>query len=125
MKCKGYSHLGAACTITMSVAWSRLIRFVPKASPSLKPIYGEPVLSGSEQDIGKLADSGHLQAKIISCGPDGPLSPSATVTDEVVSVGKLLGPLDTASCTDLKCIGLNYKKHSERIWPFLDHSLEN
>jgi hypothetical protein len=76
-------------------------------------LYGEPVAS-TYDDIGAVADAGELQAKVIVVDASGPLSPSAKVTDEVVRVGKLLGPLDWDNCTDIKCIGLNYKKHSER-----------
>ncbi len=95
----------------MSVTWSRLIRFLPEGSSS--PVYGEPIVSsGDYSDIGALADSGSLEAKIIQTDASGPLAETARVTDEIVKVGRLLGPLDLASCTDIKCIGLNYKKHS-------------
>jgi hypothetical protein len=94
-----------------SVSWSRLIRFVPVGGSDV--LYGEPVASNYD-DIGAVADAGELQAKVIVVDASGPLSPSAKVTEEVVRVGKLLGPLDWDNCTDIKCIGLNYKKHSER-----------
>lgn len=94
-----------------SVSWSRLIRFVPAGRSEV--LYGEPVATNYD-DIGAVADAGELQAKVIVVDASGPLSPFAKVTDEVVRVGKLLGPLDWDNCTDIKCIGLNYKKHSER-----------
>lgn len=99
-----------------SVAWSRLIRFIPAEGSSSTPIFGEPVSPNNDySDIGALADSGKLEAKVIETDASGPLSDSAKVTDKVVKVGKLLGPLDFNTCTDIKCIGLNYKKHSECI----------
>ncbi|GFZ44265.1 hypothetical protein JCM24511_01987 [Saitozyma sp. JCM 24511] len=93
-----------------SVSWSRLIRFVPAGRSEV--LYGEPVATNYD-DIGAVADAGELQAKVFVVDASGPLSPSAKVTDEVVRVGKLLGPLDWDNCTDIKCIGLNYKKHIE------------
>jgi hypothetical protein len=93
-----------------SLSWSRLIRFIPVGSTL--PLYGEPV-ADSYADIGVLADSGNLSARVILVDSEGPLSPSARVTSETLKVDKLLGPLDAQSCTDIKCIGLNYKKHSE------------
>jgi hypothetical protein len=96
-------------------SWSRLIRFIPTGSTI--PIYGEPV-AHSYTDIGALADAGELSARVILVDSDGPLSPSARVTDEILRVAKLLGPLDAQSCTDIKCIGLNYKKHSESAYRF-------
>ncbi|WWC58904.1 uncharacterized protein I303_101449 [Kwoniella dejecticola CBS 10117] len=90
------------------VSWSRLIRFIPSGSSS--PVYGEPVAS-DYTDIGALADVGKLEAKIVKTDGSGPLSETAVVTVEVVKVGSLLGPLSLDTCTDIKCIGLNYKKH--------------
>lgn len=97
-----------------NVSWTRLIRFHPATSPD-RIIYGEPIGSDDELvDIGALADARSLRAKVIQFDSrDGPLSPSARVTDEVVQVGQLLGPLGMYDVTDIKCIGLNYKKHSE------------
>jgi hypothetical protein len=93
-----------------SVSWSRLIRFSPADSHEV--FYGEPV-ANDYSDIGKLADQGLLTAKVLKVDSEGPLSPNARLTSEILNVGKLLGPLDRSSCTDIKCIGLNYKKHSK------------
>ena len=95
-----------------STTWDRLIRFTADDQPEV--LFGEPVAS-DYTDIGRLADEGKLQAKVIEYGKEGPLSHSARVTDKVVSVTKLLGPLDLETCTDIKCIGLNYKKHSTLV----------
>lgn len=91
-------------------AWSRLIRFTSSDVEGVQ--YGEPVAS-DYVDIGKLADDGKLRAKIIAFDRTGPLSETARVTDREVSVNNLLGPLGLDTCTDIKCIGLNYKRHSQ------------
>ncbi len=100
-----------------SVQWTRLIRFTTTttdSSSSEEILFGEPIGSTSSlKDIGALADAGNLEAKVIEVDASGPLSSSARVTDRVVKVGKLLGPLGMNDVTDIKCIGLNYKKHSE------------
>ncbi|ORY24550.1 hypothetical protein BCR39DRAFT_546370 [Naematelia encephala] len=93
------------------VSWSRLIRFVPAEDPS-SILYGEP--QGDDfGDIGALADDGRLKAAVIEVDSSGPLSDSAKLTETILTVGKLLGPLAPDDCTDIKCIGLNYKKHIE------------
>lgn len=113
------------------VSWTRLIRFHPAVAadqPQLEPsaiLYGEPIVHDDDDaDIGALADAGHLTARVIDVlAGQGPLSPSARVTDRVVPVGRLLGPLGVQDVTDIKCIGLNYRKHSEQqhvvveAWP--------
>lgn len=97
--------------LTMSsVSWSRLIRFNPAGSQQV--FYGEPI-ANDYSDIGSLADRGLLTARVLQVDSEGPLSPNARLTSEALTVAKLLGPLDRSSCTDIKCIGLNYKKHSE------------
>jgi len=93
-----------------TVSWSRLIRFVPVSDPN-GIFYGEPV-GDSFDDIGALADAGRLEAAVIEVDHTGPLSETATVSDRIEKVAKLLGPLGPDSCTDIKCIGLNYRKHS-------------
>lgn len=92
------------------MSWSRLIRFSTLDAPDI--LYGEPVAE-DYTDIGKLADEGKLQARVVEYGIEGPLSKTARVTDQTVKVDKLYGPLDQSTCTDIKCIGLNYKKHSQ------------
>ena len=90
--------------------WSRLIRFLPAGSAT--PAYGDPITAPGV-DVADAADAGELDARIIEVDASGPLSPSAKVTDEVVRVAKLLGPLGLNDVPDIKCIGLNYRKHSE------------
>lgn len=92
-------------------SWKRLIRFSPTSDPT-KLLYGEPVADNYD-DIGALADSGKLRAKVVVVGDDGPLAVSAEVTDRMEDVGRLLSPLSSRDCPGIKCIGLNYKKHSK------------
>jgi hypothetical protein len=92
-----------------ALSWTRLIRFT--TSDSTEVYYGEPI-ADDFSDLGRLADHGLLSAKIVAIDTEGPLSSTARVTDQIVKVSRLLGPLDQSWCTDIKCIGLNYKKHS-------------
>lgn len=94
------------------VAWTRLIRFIPRGASNV--VYGEPVGSDAElADIGATADAGKLTARVVQVGAEGPLAPSAKVTDEVLPVGQLLGRLAVQDVPEVKAIGLNYAKHSE------------
>ncbi len=95
-----------------NVSWSRLIRFTPSSDPNTI-FYGEPLGDANAlDDIGNLAEAGRLEAAIIEVDGSGPLSDSAKVTKRIEKVGRLLGPLGIEHCTDIKCIGLNYRKHS-------------
>jgi hypothetical protein len=103
--------------------WSRLIRFVPKGGD--KVVYGEA--TNGFEDVGKAAEAGTLKAKVLRV-PSSIFLDNVEITDEEVTVGKLLGPLSMSDVTDIKvrrawqgtgpsltrrqCIGLNYTKHS-------------
>lgn len=94
----------------MRVAWSRLIRFVATDGRTL---YGEPILTNPDFDIGDTTEKSGLQAKVVK-GQDVYDTTGATkVTDEVVTVKKLLGPLAPADVPILRCVGLNYATHSK------------
>ena len=94
------------------VPWTRLIRFQQPGSSKI--LYGEPVAE-DYSDLGQLASGGGLKAKIIQPGQDGEgiWSTETKVTDEIVNVGTLLGPLGVKDVSIIKCIGLNYKLHSK------------
>ncbi|ANB14626.1 Fmp41p [Sugiyamaella lignohabitans] len=88
------------------VAWKRLIRFVATDG---KVYRGEPIIS-ENQDLGKLAEDGtKLSAKLIK--GDDIFSEDTVVTNEVLEVSKLLGPLAPTDVPIVKCVGLNYMKH--------------
>ncbi|EXJ54895.1 uncharacterized protein A1O5_12961 [Cladophialophora psammophila CBS 110553] len=92
----------------MRVAWTRAIRFV---APDGRVLRGEPILPASDVDIGKLTEADALQAKVI-VGDDLYDESGATyVSEEVVAVKKLLGPLAQSNVPILRCIGLNYLRH--------------
>lgn len=87
-----------------TTAWQRIIRFVAENG---KTYYGEPIAPLSE-DIGVLFKSGKtLEAKIVT----GDIFTDAVVTDEIVKVAQLLGPLTADQVPIFRCIGLNYLKH--------------
>lgn len=87
------------------VAWNRLIRFVATDG---KIYYGEPLVPEGE-DVGKAARKGKaLEAKKLA---GDIFSSEATLTNEVVGVQKLLGPLDRSQVPLIRCVGLNYMKH--------------
>jgi hypothetical protein len=93
----------------MAIAWNRLIRFVATDGRILR---GEPILPSPDFDLGSTTAETQLQAKIIS-GIDPYDTTGATkVTDEVATVKELLGPLSQADVPILRCVGLNYAKHS-------------
>lgn len=93
-----------------------MIRFV---GPDGLVHYGEPILSSERTDIGKLEKG--LSAKIIE---GNAFSEDCTVTDKVLTVEKLLGPLTRFDVPTTRCIGLNYAKHSKFlcIWQVHLHS---
>ncbi|RCK66978.1 Fumarylacetoacetate hydrolase domain-containing protein 2 [Candida viswanathii] len=90
------------------MSWKRLIRFVAQDG---KIYRGEPILTGSDYDVGrKFLDGEQIQARVIQ-GDN--IFEDAVVTDQVLDVKKLLGPLAQSDVPIVKCIGLNYSKHIE------------
>lgn len=92
----------------MSVAWERLIRFVAEDGRVLR---GEPILPDADFDLGTTTEDTKLEAKIIEGDDIYDTTGKTLVTDEVVTVKKLLGPLAQADVPILRCVGLNYQKH--------------
>lgn len=93
----------------MKVAWQRLIRFVSTDGRTLR---GEPILPTSEFDIGDAVEQTRLQARVIEGDDIYDTTGATRVTDEVVTVKTLLGPLTPADVPILRCVGLNYATHS-------------
>lgn len=88
------------------VTWTRLIRFVATDGKTYK---GEPIVSDDE-DIGKLHESGQkLQAREVK--GDDIFSDECVVTDNLLEVKTLLGPLRPDDVPLVKCVGLNYMNH--------------
>jgi hypothetical protein len=94
----------------MPVAWERLIRFVAEDGRTLR---GEPILPHPDFDLGTTTEETKLQAKVIKGDDIYDTSGGTVVSDEVVTVKKLLGPLTQSEVPIFRCVGLNYAKHSE------------
>jgi hypothetical protein len=98
----------------MKLAWERLIRFIATDGRVLR---GEPILPSPDFDLGYTTEETKLQARVI-VGTDIYDTTGATkVTEDVVTVKKLLGPLAQDDVSILRCVGLNYAKHStSSLW---------
>ena len=95
----------------MSPSWKRLIRF---ESTDGKVLRGEPILPSPDFDVGSTTEETGLKAKVISVANNDIFDPETKVTNEEVTVKKLLGPVTTEEVPIIRCIGLNFKKHSAR-----------
>lgn len=93
----------------MSLPWKRLIRFVATDGRILR---GEPIVS-NDVDLGFVTESDQIQARVISGDDIYDTTGKTRVTDEVVTVKTLLGPLAREEVPILRCVGLNYAKHSK------------
>ncbi|KAG4440545.1 hypothetical protein IFR05_003961 [Cadophora sp. M221] len=92
----------------MKVVWERLIRFVATDGRILR---GEPILPSEDFDLGFIDESTKLQAKVVQGDDIYDTTGKTKVTDEIVTVKKLLGPLAQGDVDLLRCVGLNYAKH--------------
>lgn len=93
----------------MRVVWDRLIRFVATDGRILR---GEPILPTPDFDLGTTTEETKLQAKIITGSDPYDTTGKTKVSEEVVTVKRLLGPLGQEDVDILRCVGLNYAKHS-------------
>src|SRR5260370_19855254 len=98
----------------MKVAWERLIRFVATDG---RVLYGEPILPSPEFDLGDTEPETQLEAKVVTGGDLYDTTGATKVTNEVVTVQHLLGPLVPRDVPILRCVGLNYLTHSKRVFP--------
>lgn len=94
----------------MKVPWTRLIRFV---STDGRVLRGEPILPSEDFDLGNVSESDQLKAKIIKGEDPFDTTGQTVVSDEIVTVKKVLGPLAKEEVPILRCVGLNYAKHSK------------
>ncbi|KAF2168889.1 hypothetical protein M409DRAFT_65247 [Zasmidium cellare ATCC 36951] len=92
----------------MSPTWQRLIRFEATDGRVLR---GEPILPQEDFDLGTVTEDTKLQAKVIVGSDIYDGSGESKVSDEVVQVKRLLGPLTAEDVDILRCVGLNYAKH--------------
>ena len=93
----------------MKTAWKRLIRFEDAQGRTL---YGEPILPSADFDLGRVKETDGLKAKIISGADIFDTTGNTSVSDEAATVTKLLSPLKPQEVPILRCVGLNYAKHS-------------
>jgi hypothetical protein len=94
----------------MSLAWRKLIRFEADDGRILR---GEPILQNSASiDLGLVSVEDKIQAKILSGEDIYDTTGNTHLTDEIVTVAKILGPLTAVEVPILRCVGLNYAKHS-------------
>jgi hypothetical protein len=96
----------------MMPAWTRLIRF---QSTDGRLLRGEPILPSPHFDIGSTTEATHLKAKVLVGDDIYDESGKTLVSDEVVTVKKLLGPLAQEDVPIVRCIGLNFMKHSRSL----------
>lgn len=88
------------------VPWARLVRFV--SAEDDETYYGDAVVPSEDFDIGLPENLSSLTAKIVT---GDPLKRDCKVTDKVVKVKKLLGPLTYRQVPSVLCIGGNYLSH--------------
>ncbi len=99
----------------MQARWSRLIRFLATDGRVLR---GEPILPFADFDLGNVTEEHELKAKIIV--GDDIFGDGVRVSEEVATVKEMLGPLTPSDVPTIRCIGLNYRKHSAYFylaWP--------
>ncbi|KAJ5474647.1 hypothetical protein N7475_004213 [Penicillium sp. IBT 31633x] len=92
----------------MSLPWTRLIRFIATDGRTLR---GEPILPTPTTDLGFTTESDNLQARVIEGSDIYDTTGETRVSDEIVSVKTILGPLAQTDVPILRCVGLNYAKH--------------
>jgi hypothetical protein len=92
------------------VVWHRLIRFVATDGRILR---GEPILPTANFDLGNTTAETKLQAKVIVGADIYDTTGKTKVTNEIVTAKELLGPLAQEDVPILRCVGLNYAKHSK------------
>ena len=100
--------------LIMKLPWKRLIRFEAADGRILR---GEPILATEDFDLGFVKESDRLEAKVITGDDILDTSGKTQVSGEVVQVKKLLGPLAQGDVPILRCVGLNYAKHSQYCTP--------
>lgn len=93
----------------MAPNWDRLIRFIATDGRELR---GQPILPSADFDIGTTTEETGLKAKVIDVKNNDIFDPATKVTDEEVTVKKLLGPVTQDEVPIIRCIGLNFIKHS-------------
>jgi hypothetical protein len=100
----------------MTPSWDRLIRFIATDGRELR---GEPILPSPDFDVGTTTAETGLKAKVVEVANSDIFDAATKVTDEVVTVKELLGPVTQEEVPIIRCIGLNFIKHSTSSSPIL------
>jgi hypothetical protein len=97
----------SAQRLTMSAAYSRLVRFIPKGhDTTAKPLIGEPVKA--KQDVGIAAyQDEQIEVQVFS--GSSILNPGNR-TEKIEVVQRLLSPLAAHEVGTIRCIGLNVRR---------------
>lgn len=91
------------------MAFKRLIRFVASDG---KTYYGEPLIS-SPEELHQQIEQQSLKAKILKSVGPWPAFENDDELREATSVKRILGPLTPETVPIIRCVGLNYLKHSK------------
>ncbi|RHZ43499.1 fumarylacetoacetate hydrolase family protein [Aspergillus thermomutatus] len=91
----------------MKLPWKRLIRF---QATDGRVLHGEPLVA-EDVDLGFITEADAIRARVISGHDIFDTTGETIVTDEIVTVKTLLGPLTKEDVPILRCVGLNYAKH--------------
>lgn len=94
----------------MSLPWNRLIRFEAVDGRILR---GEPLLSKNKEiDLGFVTEKDQIEAKVLVGDDIYDVTGKTKLSEETVLVKKILSPLAQSDVPILRCVGLNYAKHS-------------
>lgn len=91
------------------MSWQRLIRFVTESGVTT---YGDPCIDQKDNVEDLVA-----RKELFAIRLEGNDPFQLTRTDERVRVERLLGVLGAENVSIIKCIGLNYVKHSQYAQP--------
>ncbi|OQU99448.1 hypothetical protein CLAIMM_05079 [Cladophialophora immunda] len=92
------------------IPWTRLIRFISAEDDQI--YFGDALVPDPDFDIGDPSNHAALTARVVT---GDPLLPTCRVTDRVLHVKKLLGPLTYKMVPSIRCIGGNYISHLREL----------
>ena len=91
------------------MAFERLIRFIDGHG---RYLYGEPMITSADELHDQL-EKGTLKARVLDEIEGRWPEFKAADPEECVFVKQIIGPLDAEHVPIIRCIGLNYIKHSK------------
>ncbi|KAJ0385644.1 hypothetical protein COL922a_005969 [Colletotrichum nupharicola] len=96
--------------MSSSSTFSRLVRFVPRDTPS-KVLIGEP--ESESVDVGLAVRDGK-EVKVALWSGSSVLNPGSK-TDQVAVIDRVLSPVSAEEVGTIRCIGLNYIQHAKEV----------